>query len=226
MKDTRYLFSERVYEKIKADINSGRLYPGERVLEARLAQELNCSHAPVREGLRQLANEGVLLFERNKGCSVRKLSIGEIDETYTVLSLLEGYAVRMTVEQPKDEDLAYLKDLDSKMVIAAEAANFPAWISINDDFHKHFIIRSGNQTLAELFSRLKFRIYPYRRITIGMPHYFPKHLDFHKHIIDAYQSGNAGKGEKLMRRHLETARDELVSFLRKQHKYAENGSGS
>ena len=83
------LFSETVYHKIKEDITEGKLYPGERVLVAKLAKEVGCSQAPIREALRQLGSEGVLSFERNKGCTVRKLSIPELDEIYGVLLLLE-----------------------------------------------------------------------------------------------------------------------------------------
>lgn len=58
---------EIIYEKIMDAILNGKLFPGERVLESRLAKEFKCSQTPVREALRQLESKGLLTFEQNKG---------------------------------------------------------------------------------------------------------------------------------------------------------------
>ena len=115
MKRADCLFTEKVYNKIEEDIAEGRLYPGERILVAKMAEDLGCSHAPIREALRQLESEALLRFERNGGCTVRKLSIPELDEIHGVLLLLEGDAVRIGTERANGDDIAQLRSPYNKL---------------------------------------------------------------------------------------------------------------
>ena len=85
---------EKIYQKVRDRITYGFLNPGERLIEENLVKEFKVSRTPIRESLRQLENEGLITFERNKGFTVSKLSPKQVDEIYQLPWILEGYAAK------------------------------------------------------------------------------------------------------------------------------------
>jgi DNA-binding GntR family transcriptional regulator len=214
MKRANHLIRDRICEKIRKDINEGRLFPGEKILQAKLAKDFDCSHAPIREALRQLESEGLLFFERNKGCSLRKLSIEEIDQIYAILGLLEGLAGRLSSKNATRKDIALLKNIYKKLERSTKARDLAKWITLNTEFHKHFLDRSNSEVLSQVASNLKSRIYAYRRLTMGIPRHFERHQIYHKKITEEYDVGNSQRVEKYMRLHLDEGRKEIIKFLK------------
>ncbi|WP_197698446.1 GntR family transcriptional regulator [Micromonospora viridifaciens] len=104
-------------EAIKAAILSGRLKPGEMLVERRLAEELGVSKTPVREALIVLTRAGLLEMSRNRGAAVRQLSFTEVRHIYEQRALLEPWAVRSAIGAPQrrfDEAAAALRDADKR----------------------------------------------------------------------------------------------------------------
>lgn len=106
---------ERIYKTIKDDIYYGNLSPGERLVESTLIDRFKSSRSPIREALRQMESEGLITCEKNKGFSVCKLSIQEINEIYDLLWLLESYAARMSAEKVTRKQIEYLCDVRKKI---------------------------------------------------------------------------------------------------------------
>src|SRR5919201_6943356 len=79
----------RVYERLRAEIGSGQLRPGEQVVEARLAAELGVSKTPVREALIRLQRDGLVEIEPYRGARVRELSPRDVHEILELRRLLE-----------------------------------------------------------------------------------------------------------------------------------------
>ena len=208
------LLREKIYQKIRDDITKGRLLPGERLLESKFAKEFNCSHTPIREALRQLESEGLILFERNKGVTIRKISIQEIDEIYCILPLLEGCAARLSTAQANRNDVVYLRGLHHKLMRATKKNDLTQWILINMEFHNFFIEHARNETLSQTLNNLKLRIYPYRHITIRIPGHLEKHGAYHKKILEGYEAKDGQRAEKYMRLHLEAVGEELMNYLK------------
>src|SRR5689334_24083599 len=83
------------YAKVRQAIVENRYPPGHRLVEQRIAEELGLSRTPVREALRMLQAEGLVVSERNRGSMVRPLSETEIVDLYGLRIRLESYAVEM-----------------------------------------------------------------------------------------------------------------------------------
>lgn len=107
--------SDLVVESIRSAVLSGRLRPGEMLVERRLAEELGVSKTPVREALIVLAREGLLDMSRNRGTSVRQLSFEEVRYIYEERALLEPWAVAAAINAPRsrfDQAAAALQEAE------------------------------------------------------------------------------------------------------------------
>src|SRR3984893_10219950 len=114
----RRLFREEIREQLIDDILSGRLPPGTRITETRLAQQFGVSQAPVREALRDLELFGFVVSSPFRGTQVRKISTADLLEMYPLRAAIEGVAAR---EAASRVDEATLKKLE-KLIGAMRAA--------------------------------------------------------------------------------------------------------
>lgn len=207
---------ETIYEQIRDDITFGKLYPGQRLTEATLANALKASRSPVREALRQLESEGLITFERNKGIAVSKLSLKEVDEIFDIRMVLEGYAAFLTAEQSiTKDDLRYLKQLNKSLQRAAQENDVYSWLELNANFHKFFQARSGNHNLEQLISMLERRVYRYKYMSVSFPHQFSYYLEQHEKIINACEQNKAALVMERMKEHLVYVKGVIVDYLKK-----------
>ena len=146
---------EKIYQKIRDDITYGKLSPGERLIEADLVKEFKASRGTIREALRQLESEAFIKFVRNKGITVSKLSIKEVDEIYKLRSILESYAARLTAEKATSAHTRYLSDLQDKLRNAAKNLDLQNWLHNNDLFHS-FIVEHYLLSLIFFFCLLLY----------------------------------------------------------------------
>ena len=86
---SRKTLREQVAEILRKKILNGDIQSGERIVEADLARELQMSRGPVREALRQIEEEGLVVYEPHKGCVVKTMTYDEMQEAYLIRSTLE-----------------------------------------------------------------------------------------------------------------------------------------
>src|SRR6476659_1173300 len=100
--------AELAYRQVRAAIVENRYPPGQRLVEQRIAEELGLSRTPVREALRMLEAEGLVVSERNRGAMVRPLSTTEVVDLYGLRIRLESYAVEVATERATEAELGDL----------------------------------------------------------------------------------------------------------------------
>ena len=204
---------EKIYEHIRDQITYCRLNPGERLTESALANAFHASRSPIREALRQLESEGLLTFEPNKGFTVSKLSIRQVDEIYSIRWLLESYATRLTVESITSEHIAFLEELNERCRVAAEKVDLPSWLQHNSAFHSYFYDHCGNENLRMILQTLQRRIHRYKYIIVSVPGHFRTYLSQHDGILKACRKRDGEKGEHYMKLHIQTIREVLLGHL-------------
>lgn len=204
---------ERIYEHIRDEITYCRLNPGERLTESALAATFRASRSPIREALRQLESEGLLSFEPNKGFTVSKLSVKQVDEIYSIRWLLESYATKLTVENITSEQVEFLQEVNEKCRIAAQKMDLPDWLQQNSLFHTFFYDHCGNDNLRMILQTLQRRIHRYKYIIVSVPGHFQTYLDQHEGILEACRKRDGEQGEHYMKLHIQTIRDVLIAHL-------------
>ena len=204
---------EKIYKDIRNDIMQGKLLPGQRVVESVLVERFKVSRSPIRESLRRLESEGMITLEHNKGITVSRLSSQEIEEIYNLRWLLESYAARLSAERATKNDVAYLKDLNSKLKAAARNYDLMSWIQNNVLFHDFLSENSGNGNLTQVLSTIKRRVYRYHYMIIRIPGHFKTYLDQHEGILKACENKDGKGAERHMKAHLQTIKRVLIDYL-------------
>ena len=125
---------ERVYQDVRERILAGAYVPGFRIVIDALAEEFGVSALPVREAIRRLEAEGLVVFRPNVGAQVAPAEPGVFDEEMTVLAVLEGYA---TAAAPVlgPTSCALLTEITDRMVGAMESLDTLRFGRLNHEFH-------------------------------------------------------------------------------------------
>ena len=149
--------SGQVREYILTKILNGEFEPGERLIEMKIAHQMQTSQAPVREAIRELEATGLLETLPNRGSRVRKVSNQELFDIYDVRAQLEGYAAEIVCEK-KISISNELTEAAERMIEAANRDELMLFSSINHEFHSIIIKNAGNEILLKTWQTLHIQI--------------------------------------------------------------------
>lgn len=149
---------EQIREHIVEGVVSGRWKPGERIVERRIAVELEVSQTPVREALRELESMRLIESAPNKGVRVRDLTAADLEEIYPVRAGLEQIAAELAAPRLAEDvsalepHVAALREADAKGDGGAQVRHTVA-------FHRELVRASGNSVLLHTWESLGIEIY-------------------------------------------------------------------
>jgi DNA-binding GntR family transcriptional regulator len=205
----RRVLREEIREQLIDDILSGRLTPGTRIVETRLAQELGVSQAPVREALRDLELFGFVTSSPFRGTQVRKISPEDLLEIYPIRAALEAVAARAAATRIDDETLARLEALIGAMRDAAAKNDHRAHVDADYAFHHAIIKASGNRMLQHVWQTMRLATTTF--VTHSMTQLTHRSLqeigERHVPVLEALRSRNPSLAETAMRHHIEEPGD-------------------
>lgn len=204
---------EYIYKAIKADITSGRLQPHERLLETKLAEQYGVSRSPIREAIRQLEIERLVTVEKRKGATVTKLSIAEVNEIYSLRTILEGYSASLAVKRFTSRDRTALEEFKQLLIEYADASRHAQWLEVGIRFHAYFSKNSGNLTLSKYIEDLVNRVHRYQYIVTTNTASLAQHTAEHLEIIEAALAADPELTRKKMQQHLRSVHAELEKIL-------------
>lgn len=145
----RSVLKDRVSELIKNAILSGKLDPGDRIVEMKLASDLGVGTTAVREALFELEAQGFVHRVTNKGTFVTELTKDDIAQILTVRNELEGLAAELLEQRATQENIETLRRIVEEMRTAATAANLEEFYRADLEFHRTIWALSGNRHLAK-----------------------------------------------------------------------------
>jgi DNA-binding GntR family transcriptional regulator len=209
----RRTIQEIVAEALRDAIVTGRLKGGERLHQDGIAVKLGVSRMPVREALRQLESEGLVVFTPHRRVSVAALSTQELREIYEMRTALEILALDLAVPRLSARELAGLGALLDQM----DRVNDPGrWLDLNRTFHGTLYGASGRVRLCALIDSLRGNVERYLRIYVsGVEHRAHAQAE-HRRILRACRRRQIAEAKKALRRHLRGTVDQLEAFLRER----------
>lgn len=148
---SRALLSDQVYELIRGWLTAATLPPGSRLVESEIARQLSVSQAPVREALRRLAHEGLVLQLPRRGSFVAEISTEEARAAYEVRAALENLAVTGLLSHLSSAVLERLDGFVDAMVEAARQDDIAGLIEADVSFHRTVWEQSGNDLLPRVW---------------------------------------------------------------------------
>jgi DNA-binding GntR family transcriptional regulator len=204
---------EQIKDVILQRIVSGEYEPGSRIVETRIAQELNVSQTSVREALRDLEQLGCVIHEPFRGCSVRAFSADELLEAFPVRAALEALGARLAAERITDSELDRLAELVEAMRVGAERGDPHEVAAANSAFHQTILTAAGNATLERQWSFLE----PHARtfVSVSRPGMdLAKQAPRHVPILEALRRHDGDAAYAAMHEHLMSAAELLRETTR------------
>jgi DNA-binding GntR family transcriptional regulator len=192
--------AELAYESIRESVLSGRFAMGERIVEARIAEELGTSRAPVREALRRLGEERLVVERPRYGSYVREISAGDFIDIYNLRIALETAAIRLvTRRQPS---LGPIEDTIRRMDRAASAGQMNKVLDLELAVHQEICEASGNSYLAAAFHSVAGPV----RMALGVDavdNQTPAEIAAeHPPLLEAIRSGDEDHAAATIRNHI------------------------
>lgn len=191
-----------VLQRMRQAILDGELPSGSRLIQAELAQQFDVSITPVREALRDLAGEGLVVFDPHRGSRVRSFDLGEVQEIYQLRMALEPLMVSRMIGQVDGDRLDEAARLIRKM---ERTKDINVWSDLNRRFHACFAeegrtsrlstILSGLRDSASVYVGLSLRASPERRAESDREH---------TQILEAYRRGDTEAATRLAVQHMRT----------------------
>ena len=205
---------ELVFEVLREAIISGQLAPGERLMEIQLAEELGVSRTPVREAIRKLELEELVLMVPRKGAYVASLSMKDVVEVFEIRGALEGLAAALAAERITEEEL---ESLQRQLVKSAEMignADLQGMVEADTGFHQILYQASRNERLAQIINNLREQIQRFRQTSLSYPGRMKIALEEHREIVDAVSARDPEMARKLAQDHIENAENSMMQVIR------------
>lgn len=191
------------YELLLSDIEEGRLAPGMRLRELALAERLGLSRTPVREALKRLELQGIVVHEPHHGAVVASLDYGQTAELYLMREVLEGTAARLAAQHATDVEIDVLQRMVERD--RGLAGNAPMLARSNRQFHRQVRDTARNRFLGQALEALRLSLVLLAGTTLGEPGRGGAAVDEHAAIV-AHVAGRDPEGaEHAAREHIRRA---------------------
>jgi len=159
----------QVLQELRQSIISGRLNPGERLVERELIAMMGVSRTVIREALRQLESEGLVAIVPNKGPVVRALTLEEAQDLYAIRAVLEGLAARLFSEHADDAQVEQLDQALRGVADAFDTGDPERILEAKNTFYDVLFSGARSQTLSSMIAMLHGRIRRWRAIGLSHP---------------------------------------------------------
>ena len=209
---------EQVYKILRDDICQGAYPPGTRLQEVELAEGLNVSRSPVREALRQLAADGLLLEIPNKGVYVKEFTVKDIEEIYDLRVMLESYGIMHSTghitAMRRERLLGLLKDMEDFL----RKDDLQSYTSLDERLHNHIVHLGDNSLINDTYDRVRSMNQQFRILSLMDQQRFRESLDEHREIVHALVTGDLKHADDVNRHHLELARIAILKRMKGEGK--------
>ncbi|SDK05063.1 GntR family transcriptional regulator [Streptomyces indicus] len=176
---------EQIREHIVEGIVSGRWKPGERIVERRIAVELEVSQTPVREALRELESLRLIESAPNKGVRVRNLSAADLEESYPVRAGLEQIAAELAAEKLA-ADCSALSPHVEALYVADRESDGTGQVRHTVAFHRELVRAAGNSVLLHTWEGLGIEVFTALSIRwLGTVQ--QSYAEEHQALVEAFQ---------------------------------------
>lgn len=195
---------QQVYDSLEELIIYGILTPGQHLVETDLAKRLGVSRIPVREALQLLHSNGWVELRPRQGAFVHRPTLEEVDQAFTVRTLLEVESARVAAQNATEASVRELRKTARAGAKALAAGDHKELVRLNSAFHAQVTALAGNRVLTEMVGRLDKRIRWYF-VPVARSRGKASWKE-HDELIDAIESGDSQRAAATMRTHAELTR--------------------
>lgn len=199
------------YRRLLEDIGNGHLAPGARLRETELAERFGISRTPIREAIRQLEADGLVVHMPRQGATIRVLDYSEVMELYEMRAVLEGTAARLAARAASDLELDELETLNAEL---AQASDVRTAYELNRQFHMTLLDAAKNRYLIKSVNALQKTLLIIGTSTLAEADRAQQAVKEHADLLVALKARDGVRAEELMRAHIEAAHRVRLKALR------------
>lgn len=212
---TRGSTADAVTDSLREAILDGVLPASSWLREEDLAAELHVSRTPIREALRRLTSEGLVVRAPNQGAQVAPMALEDILAVYAVRENLEGLAARLAAQRSGASLIERLMVVHRQLSASTAAGDVAAVADLNLQFHRTIREATENQYLERFLTLVEHAVRRFGRSTFERPGRMDSTVTEHQAILDAIVEGDADVAEERARQHMRQARAARIeAFLR------------
>jgi len=198
----RKSLGEHVFESLKHSIVRGKISSGEWLVESHIAETLGISRTPVREAIHKLEREGLVERQPRGGFTVLGLNRDDIEETFGIRSVLEGYAARLAAIKHDTQELETLEKKIEEFQGALDRKKMDVLPVINTEFHDLLYALSKSPKLLHMINGLQDQIYRYREMILKEKKFAVTSNQDHIQMLKYIRKRDAEGAERLVRGHI------------------------
>ncbi len=195
-----------IFEKIREDVLNGVYKNGEKIVEAKLAEELGVSRTPVREALKQLELDGLVENIPNRGVVVKGISQQDVEDIYTIRVAIEGIAAKWASERISDQEIEDLKEVYELMEFYTYRKDPDKTFELNSKFHEIIYKSTRSRYLEHVLKDFQLFIKSARSKSLKSDGRLEHALEEHKQILDAFMERDVEKSVEAVLHHVNNSK--------------------
>lgn len=194
--------AERAVDRLRRMIVRGTLPPGTRIVEPELSEDLGISRTPLREALKLLASEGLVMLRRNRSAIVAPLDVDALAALFEVEAGIEGFAARLACTRMTAADLKRLHVFQDRLEAAHAAGDLTSYFDTNQVIHRTIVAGAKNRALMDAHDRLFGPLERARFLALAFEGRVNESVGEHRAILDALVRRDAEAAGTLLSRHI------------------------
>ncbi len=219
MKINEYLpLRDIVFQTLRNAIITGELQPGERLMETQLGEKLGVSRTPIREAIRKLELEGLVVMVPRKGAQVAQFTEKDIQDVLEVRAALEALAARLACKRMDDRAFLKLQLAIAEYSYAAKNKDLETMIEKDVEFHDIICSATQNDKLIQIFNNLKEQVNRYRITYLKNVEDSETVEAEHKAILEALKNKEEDVASRLATKHIHTQCDSITDLVKQKYR--------
>ncbi|HHX60506.1 MAG TPA: GntR family transcriptional regulator [Epulopiscium sp.] len=210
-----------VFHTLRKAIITGELSAGERLMETQLGEKLGVSRTPIREAIRKLELEGLVVMVPRKGAQVAPFTQKDIKDVLEVRAALEALAVRLACKRMDERSFLRLQLVNTEYEYAAKENDIETMIEKDVEFHEVIFGATENDKLVQMFGNLGEQVHRFRIAYLKNSGASRVVQEEHMEILQALRSRDADLAAHLATTHIERQSDTIIEFIQTQEKSTE-----
>ena len=206
----------QVENNLRQAITSGQLRPGQKLIERELCEQLGVSRPSLREALRRLEAERLIVIVPHRGPEVAALTLQEAQDLYALRRLLESFAAHEFARAASDAQIKTLAKVVKRLREAGRRNNGAGVLDAKAEFYRVLLAGCGNALVSDILGGLLARVSLLRATSLMLPDRLPRSLDEIDALLVCIQQRDAKGAEKISRQHVLNAEQAALGVFRQQ----------
>ena len=209
----REVLHQQVAVRLRQRIVEGQVAPGAKLNERALSEQLQVSRTPLREAIKMLAAEGLVVLLPNRGAVVAQLSAQDVVDTFEVIAGLEGQSGELAAQRITEAELAEIRALHFEMRAAHTRRDLPTYYRLNALIHNQINAAARNPVLIQTYRTINARLQALRFRSNFDETKWHRAVEEHERMIEALAARDAAGLRAVLVQHLANKRDVVLELM-------------